>query len=79
MKRCGVFALIAAVLLALDACAGAGGDARYRYELASTRAVSGRQGVCAEGDSFWVSGSLSAGRLGYYQKPAPINAPVRAK
>lgn len=53
MKRCGVFALIAAVLLALDAF--------------------------AEGDSFWVSGSLSAGRLGYYQKPAPINAPVRAK
>ncbi len=59
MKRFLIFALIAALLVTLSGCAGAGGNARYRYELASTHRVAGRQGVCAEGDSFWVSGSAT--------------------
>lgn len=32
---------------------------RYRYELKDVRAVNGRQGICAEGDCYWVSGSTT--------------------
>lgn len=44
MKRYGALALIAAILVALSGCAGAEGNSRYRYELAASHAVAGRQG-----------------------------------
>ena len=31
----------------------------YRYELQSAHEVTGRQGVCCEGDAYWVSGSTT--------------------
>ena len=47
----------AALLLSLGAC---GKDAStYQYKQASVHRVNGRQGVCAEGGYYWVSGSTT--------------------
>ena len=32
---------------------------KYEYQLKDVHAVNGRQGVCSEGDYYWVSGSTT--------------------
>lgn len=51
-----LFALLAALML--SAC-GAGKSGTAVYEPASVHAVNGRQGICVEGDCYWVSGSTT--------------------
>lgn len=55
--------LLAALALVLCGCAGsqsAGADSGgMKYELQSVHQVNGRQGICVEGDYYWVSGSTT--------------------
>ena len=60
--------LIPAVMFALAGCgitgSGSSGPARdkeslYKYELKDVHQVNGRQGICVEGDCYWVSGSTT--------------------
>jgi hypothetical protein len=56
--------LILALSLCLSGCGEPGqsvdgSGAGYSYELEGAHQVAGRQGVCVEGDSYWVSGSAS--------------------
>jgi len=54
-----------AVITTLAACGQTGNtttdsaasNSKYTYELSSVQEVAGRQGICTDGDSYWVSGS----------------------
>ena len=64
MKRIAVSLVALCMVMVLIGCgaevqeSGESGDARV-YELGSVHQVNGRQGVCTEGDFYWVSGSAS--------------------
>lgn len=45
----------------------------YRYSLTGSVEVSGRQGVCCEGDCYWVSGSASLVKYDKDWRPAAVN------
>ena len=56
--------IVFAALLLLCGCAAKPSDdtaakAPYTYELQSVHSVNGRQGICVEGDYYWVSGSTT--------------------
>ena len=57
MKRKTGMLLSLAALLLLCGCCGA--EEALQYERAEVHPVAGRQGVCAEGGYFWVSGSAA--------------------
>ena len=48
-----------AVTFLMCSCSSARKGSRYTYELDSVHQVTGRQGVCVEGDYYWVSGSTT--------------------
>lgn len=62
-KLCVCFAVT--MILCLCGCGAAAGiepddsSSKYTYELESSNQVNGRQGICVEGDSYWVSGSAN--------------------
>lgn len=51
--------LIIALALVLCGCSGSRSGSGMEYELQSVHRVNGRQGVCVEGDYYWVSGSTT--------------------
>ncbi len=51
--------LLFALALVLCGCSGSKAEGGMQYELQSVHKVSGRQGVCVEGDYYWVSGSTT--------------------
>lgn len=58
MRKAALIAL--ALLLALCSCAcGSTMGSTHTYELESSHKVNGRQGVCVEGEYYWVSGSTT--------------------
>ena len=63
MKKLIAFLLIAASALCLSGCIASQSkpedSPRYQYELESVHQVAGRQGICVEGDYYWVSGSTT--------------------
>jgi hypothetical protein len=67
MKQSITIMLLLAVLLCFGGCGKSEQretgdsctDARHTYELEDVHRVAGRQGVCVEGDSYWVSGSTT--------------------
>lgn len=64
MTRNGIVLGALALALALSGCSGsrpgeAASEKTTVYELESFHAVNGRQGICVEGDSYWVSGSTT--------------------
>ena len=64
MNRKAVILFVLCMVMVLSGCNSDGnksdesGDAPV-YELESVHQVNGRQGVCTEGDFYWVSGSAS--------------------
>ena len=57
-KTCAALALLFVLALCGFTARGSEEEApRFAYALSSVHPVNGRQGVCAEGDFFWVSGS----------------------
>lgn len=63
MKKLIALLLIAASALCMCACGASQAKTedspRYQYELESVHQVAGRQGICVEGDYYWVSGSTT--------------------
>lgn len=63
MKKRRLACIALAMSLGLCGCGGApaesGGTAPAPYRLESVHRVNGRQGICVEGDFYWVSGSAS--------------------
>lgn len=58
MKRRSLFPVLVMVALLLAGCKGASGS-QNQYVLKDSHQVRGRQGVCVEGDYYWVSGSTT--------------------
>ena len=58
MKRRSLFPVLVMVALLLAGCKGASGSQK-QYVLKDSHQVRGRQGVCVEGDYYWVSGSTT--------------------
>ena len=59
IKRILLPAIILAGMLFMAGCTDTSAQPLYEYRLISSVEVDGRQGVCSEGDYFWVSGSAS--------------------
>ena len=65
MKRIACLIVFIAASLILSSCAANHTDSdaavspSYAYSLSSVHQVNGRQGVCVEGDCYWVSGSTT--------------------
>lgn len=64
MKTAILFVLLCALILCGCACGKTKADAQhpqvgYTYAPKSVHAVNGRQGVCTQGDFYWVSGSAT--------------------
>lgn len=57
-KRLFVIILIM-ILTVLSSCRKKSDLPRYGYELKAVHQVAGRQGICVEGEHYWVSGSTS--------------------
>ncbi len=57
-KRMHIIILIM-ILTVLFSCGKKIDSPRYGYELKAVHQVNGRQGICVEGDHYWVSGSTS--------------------
>ncbi|MGX8688552.1 MAG: hypothetical protein ACSW8K_12245, partial [bacterium] len=55
MKKTGVIMLCLTASVFLFGCGQ--GRSVYKYELTEVHPVSGRQGICTEDGSYWVSGS----------------------
>ena len=58
MKRRSLFPVLVMGALLLAGCKGASGS-QNQYVLKDSHQVRGRQGVCVEGDYYWVSGSTT--------------------
>lgn len=58
MKRRSLFPVLVMVALLLAGCKGAS-ESQNQYVLKDSHQVRGRQGVCVEGDYYWVSGSTT--------------------
>lgn len=58
MKRRSLFLVLVMGALLLAGCKGASGS-QNQYVLKDSHQVRGRQGVCVEGDYYWVSGSTT--------------------
>lgn len=63
MKKRGIGCVALTLVLALCGCGGtpaqSGGESTATYQLESVHQVSGRQGICVEGDFYWVSSSTT--------------------
>ena len=63
IKRTAVILFVLCIVMVLCGCGSdvkkSGGNDAPVYELESVHQVNGRQGVCTEGDFYWVSGSAS--------------------